>query len=553
MGGGAFNHQKSLRAKQAHCKPLARAGRYVFTSERDPLLALHHALGHVNWRVVAKHARQHKIPLTNIANAFCEACLRAKHKKAPRGKRSSPAKQRFLPQPYVQWSADVFGPVKPSKLNKIQYQLVFLDRGSNTIKSYPLEHVRNIPDKVAQWVHEIRDELADMNVDKMDVQVQQPLKLRTDSAQYFKSARMREILRREKVTITFSPPYTQSRNAFCERSIAVVANMAKALLKASGMSSKDYWPEAWAHAVKIRDLLPRNANPGSRSPYSMRTNKVSPDPSKLYHPFGQPCMVFVPEDQREGGKMHWDQSRPGRIVGHDAESDAAKIAVESKNIIKKLVRTSAQYRVDSQMPKGVFSTDTINLPHEEDKYYYNFTELDADQQQLVEIPPQEKKPVETGMTATDDETMAVDDMEMETESHPSSQNAAQASAAPANMVEGGETVDTTQEISDDVLVVEPYGPRGAKSRYSVVNKDHEIVKDSFGMVNAMMKGNMMAYSVRMAIERNPEYKEAIVASAKVEVQGLIDKCLEEFDRSELRKSDKIVTLISLYTIKYEAA
>ena len=156
--------------------------------------------------------------------------------------------------------------------------------------------------------------------------------------------------------------------------------------------------------------------------------------------------------------MHWDQSRPGRIVGHDAESDAAKIAVQSKNIIKKLVRTSAQYRIDSQMPKGVFSTDTINLPHEEDKYYYNFEELQNDQQQLVEIPSNEEKPNKTGNTANDHETMAVDDMETETEFHPPSQSATQTSNAPENMVEGGETVDTTQELSDDVLVVEPYGP-----------------------------------------------------------------------------------------------
>ena len=65
---------------------LAKAGRYIHTSERDPLLALHHQLGHVHWRVVAKYAKQHDIKLPHVAKIFCMACMKAKQKKTPRGK-----------------------------------------------------------------------------------------------------------------------------------------------------------------------------------------------------------------------------------------------------------------------------------------------------------------------------------------------------------------------------------------------------------------------------------------------------------------------------------
>ena len=189
---------------------LAKAGRYVHTSERDPLLALHHELGHVHWRVVAKYAKEHQIPLPHVAKVFCMACMKAKQKKTKRGKEIDKlVKAITRPEPYTKWSADIFGPVKGEDSNNIKYQLMFIDNGSQTIKSYPLNDLRNIPDAVATWVHEIREELKEMNIDKLEVNFSEGIKLRTDSAQYWKSAKMKDILQREQIYISFSAPNTQ--------------------------------------------------------------------------------------------------------------------------------------------------------------------------------------------------------------------------------------------------------------------------------------------------------------------------------------------------------
>ena len=579
---------------------LARAGRYVFTSERDPLLALHHALGHVNWRVVAKHAKKHKIPLSNVANAFCEACCKAKHKKAPRGKPNIKTKVKFLPPPYTQWSADVFGPVKSCKHNMIEYQLVFLDRGSNTIKSYALRHLRDIPERVAQWIHEIRDDLTTMRVDEVKVEATPMLKLRTDSASYFQSAKMQEVLRREKVKISFSPPYTQSRNAFVERSIAVLANMTKALLKASGLKSELYWADAWTHAVKIRDLLPRNANPGCKSPYEIRSGLPPKDPAALYHPFGQKCMVYIPEDQRARvGKMHHDRSRVGRIIGHDAETDTAKIVVMTSQGHRPLVLPSAQYKVDKQLPPSVFNKETIVLPHEENKYYCEWRpqKLKANASSTTKDSPGEKMATQQAReTDMETETHAVTDrelLEQQTTESPvhmgemevtvqsegqEEQYSPEEVRDEALLVEpygkrGGKSrywvvekdhpaykdsiginqeQQTTEEVRDEALLVEPYGPSGAKSKYSVIGYDDPEYKDSVGVVNGIQRGDPKAYSLKQATMLHPEYIDHLIKAAEVEVRGLIQKCLVPIKWSDLRQGDKVFRLISLYTIKTES-
>ena len=357
---------------------------------------------------------------------------------------------------------------------------------------------------------------------------------------YFKKYKQPDMMK-----ITFSPPYTQSRNAFAERSIAVVANMAKAMLKASRLPSVDFWPESWSHAVKIRDLLPRNANPGCKSPYEMRTGKPPKNPAAMYHPFGQPCMVYLPTDQRKGGKLHWDQSRKGRVVGHCSETDTALIAVESADGLRKSVRTSAQYQVDKQLPRGVYSKDTVVLPHEEDKYYVNPQELPT-QQAVTENSIDGTVSINQGAKAPrtdlEHETVAIDDPELRVE-RPETSGAPQA-------------VSSDDTVMEEAILIEPYGPDEEHANYYVVTPEDAAYKESFGtpigVIHGIAKGSLMAYNLKQAIDRNPEYRTEIKGAATREVGGLIGRCLIPVPGSELTAEDKVFTLISLYTIKLEA-
>ena len=114
---------------------------------------------------------------------------------------------------------------------------------------------------------------------------------------------MKQILQREHVDITFSPPHTQWQNGFAERTIAVIQGMSKALIKASGLNSEKFWPYAWKQAVQIYDLIPRNANTDSKSPYEARTGDKPPIIDKAMRPFGQRCSVHIPTPSQRKYKL----------------------------------------------------------------------------------------------------------------------------------------------------------------------------------------------------------------------------------------------------------
>lgn len=545
---------------------LAKAGRYIHTSERDPLLALHHQLGHVHWRVVAKYAKQHDIKLPHVAKIFCMACMKAKQKKTPRGKEIDKLVKTIThPEPYTQWSADVFGPIKGDDSNKIIYQLLFVDNGSHTIKSYPLEHLRGIPDVVAKWIHDIRQDANQMNVNKINVRLTEGLKLRTDSAQYWKSSRMREILQREQIYISFSPPYTQWRNAFAERTLGVISNMTKALIRASGLDSKRFWPYAWAQAVQIYDLLPRNANPNSISPYEMRMGIPPQDITKILRPFGQPCSVWRPITSKrsdrvkvkgnenkvvDSGKFHADKARPGKIIGYDYQSSTAKIVLMDNLGKPKNIVTSMQFQMDNQLPSRIFNPDNIVIPHEEDHYYYSKEQLNEeigektnkntpDEQVVENYQSYEIEEVDNNITSTTKATQNSDDSENVFDINNDNQN------NNSEMITGGQGVaDTLLIDSDDENCTE----------WRAVASDHPEVKTrSYRELNGIhYESSKLPYTLKHAIRKFPEHEKETIEAAQNEVQGIINKCLQPYQRDQLKKDDKISTLLSIYSQKTEA-
>ena len=373
-----------------------------------------------------------------------------------------------------------------------------------------------------------------MNIKDVDVELSKDLHLRADSATYFKSKATADVLRKERVHITFSPPHTQNKNAFAERSIGVITNMAKALLFAAELPTS-LWPEAWAHAILIRDYLPRNANEESKSPYEMRNGKAPPDVASTYALFGQRCMVYIPRDQRST-KMD-EKSRKGIIVGYDVATKAAKILTMSARG-QTVMRISDQYKLNPKLPKKMLDVEkTKVLPHEEDEFYYNeFNSkiLPRDVNKELELDDESVK-TEDGVSVIIEQYVPVSSNgESVVWDESESTESAQSSAASASNPSEGHAhqINAIQEESEAQAKI--------------------FTPAVMGLINMINKVARQAYSLGTAIKMWPDHAEDLRRAAENEIQGLIEKSLIPVPETEINKDDEISKLMSIYSLKYDA-
>ena len=494
---------------------LAKNGQYTYDANHDKLLLIHHKLGHIHWRSVAKHCRINKIALNGIQNAFCNFCLQAKQKKKARGQ---PNKHKSYTdyKPYKNWSVDVWGPTKhPSLHNNIRYQLCFIDRNTNTIKSYPLSDLTQIPKSIAQWVHEIREDTLKFKINNIDFEMLQAttFHLRGDCATYFKSERMKQLCQREKIHFTFAPPDTHSKNAFAERTLQVIANSMKALCNAANLNKEKYWPQAWQMAIKIKDLLPRNTYNHSKSPYELRTGTKPPSPIKIYHPFGQKGSIHIPNAQKLG-----DRSRPATVMGHDEATNSTLVEVESKITKRKILIPSDQFIPNKTHPEGILSS-SYNAVQEEDIFYEN---------QEHTPPIQIKKP---NKTITDYLQNTITPPMFNHEQHDKETSKSS-------------STNTNQDLLDQVEI-DPI----LSAIWNQTTTPLSLIEPQY--IHSFNDIQTVQYSLAQAKLAHPQHTNEIDLGATTEVQGLIAKCLTPVQNHELNATDKVTTLLSRYTQKYD--
>ena len=135
----------------------------------------------------------------------------------------------------------------------------------------------------------------------------------------YKSKKIGDTLEKLNFYQKYSPAYHAERNGTAERNYRTIFGDARAILMSSPLS-ETYYPLAIAHAVMIRNLLPR----GERkiSAYEMLTGK---DPRKIIerlHTFG--AKAFVHNQKDDTTKM-MDKVFEGIYIGYDIRSESHKI------------------------------------------------------------------------------------------------------------------------------------------------------------------------------------------------------------------------------------
>ena len=527
---------------------LAKKGTLVVDKEApSEWLRVHHSLGHPPARVTAAHCRKYGIALSQVENKFCEACLAAGQKKKPRGKRRKISER---PKPLTKFSCDVWGPTKQKSGPKgARWILMYVDHGTDECFSYPLAHLRDIPARTAEFLADVR--AGRRTAGEIDVEL--PVTMHSDSASYFRSAAMAQVAQQMNTTLSFSPPETQSKNGKIERSFGLIGQRALALLIAAGLPESD-WLYAWLYANQLHTRTVRNGDKDATSPYEKRHKTAPGDVTKTHLPFGARCSAWQPKQQRDG-KLG-ARARLGVVLGYDDSTQAPIVRVTTKTG-KKVLRVTAQWRLDPRLPPGVYeagpllpdlkgegeeeqSNPVIQMQPEEERVESAEDRATARNKEAY-VPPQELLAPNGGQQ---EGGLNFEGQEAELENEiiedgPESE----ATLAP------GEAEQPKQY--DTVEVLPGTGYRLVAGIRTNATEGVGIAPEKPEVERARTKG--VAYSLKTAIRIWPGYEKALRKAAKVEIDGLRNMCLEPIPQDEFTEEDrvKMTTLSTLYSLKWE--
>ena len=512
---------------------LAKRGTLTYKDNKSRLLALHHQPGHISWRRTAAFARKHGIPLTDIEQAFCASCLAKNQKRKGKksmspthirhndqraGKRAPKAVRFKNPQnteaeraraaardalpANSKFSVDVWGPVNPATHGKHTQILIIVENKGGRSWSYPLRNQLGIPQRIDTWLRSMKEEFKKGGITNIGCELGAGITIRSDSAAVFKSAAMDTILAKHEANISFSPPHCQQKNHVAEKCLGTIAAMAKAMLHCAGLPS-GLWNYAWVHAEKLYNALPRRANTGEKSPHEVSTGKPPIDPTKKYHGFGQEMHVWVPKTERTD-KLG-DRSRKGTYLGHDEKTDCPVVQVRTKTG-RTVVRVTDEYRLNPNLPAGVYDGDTCPVPDEEE------WDWDLKPHKLVG-----KGEPQGGLSDDRDDAPITDKAQAD---------------APAEVIPPPQPNYPSPDVFDNMTLV---GHDETQYHVSAVLAPH----------------NKPAYSLATAKKRWPARAQEIEEAAQLERDGLTSRCMEEMPLEEITAHDRAAasTLLTIYTEK----
>ena len=239
-------------------------------------LLLHRRFGHVDMSKVDSA----EYPDTRVKD--CDACIRGKFRRLPFNG-SNPS----VTEPLAQINADLFGPTRVATHAGAKYLCVFIDAATGYVKVYHLKVKSQATEcfkSFRRWIENQTGKLIK--------------NLRTDNGGEFDNQEMRKYCNARGIEFRTTIPYTSAQNALAERRIGIILNDARTLLLDSGLPAQ-YWGYATAHAVYLRNRIPRNGS--AVSPHEALL-KRRPRTDHL-RPFGCAAYAWIPPAHRELGKL----------------------------------------------------------------------------------------------------------------------------------------------------------------------------------------------------------------------------------------------------------
>lgn len=271
----------------------------------------HLRLGHVlNVRQIRRHITDVSLPLVKPKRSDCEACLRAKYRKAYSGSLTKATTIGHL-------HADVKGMIKDRSVGGAAYFVIIVDEFSRFVQAVPIGKKSEASREVLQFAK------------WFERQTGSPVRsFYSDGGKEFLNAR--EALKDQGVDVDGSTPYTPQSNGLAERHVGIILTAALAALLQAKLPMK-YWDHAVRHVAWCKNMV-RHGKTGE-TPYSLLMGNPFHD---IYHvrPFG--CrMLYHPVTARI--PPFDSRLREGVCLGHTA-GGIYKVLTDSGIVRTKHVR-----------------------------------------------------------------------------------------------------------------------------------------------------------------------------------------------------------------------
>eukprot|EP00041_Stephanoeca_diplocostata_P034338 m.1165785 g.1165785 ORF g.1165785 m.1165785 type:complete len:632 (+) comp24503_c0_seq15:2473-4368(+) len=260
-------------------------------------------------------------------------------------------------KPLTDWNADIYGPIAtPSLFENHRYILSFIDRNTKTIINAYLQRITST--SISEGINIFSQQLASLqqqhSPNNIDIILGKTIK--TDSATYFKTQEVHATLQKHGFhKHLYSPPHTQAHNGIIERSFQTIPPSARAMLHASNLT-ESLWPEAYAQATYIYDIMPHTGNQNNMSPFEARTG-TKPTINTL-HPFGAKCWSWTPQRHKSDQK-----SIQGTYIGRHPASNSHQLYIRTKTG-RHLKIAAYHIKVDTTIPPSAY---TIQPPIDDDE------------------------------------------------------------------------------------------------------------------------------------------------------------------------------------------
>jgi hypothetical protein len=153
----------------------------------------------------------------------------------------------------------------------------------------------HIAQAVEIWINHVRRDLKEAGV--TDIHIELGEVIVSDSALYFKTDEVNRVFQRNGMkSRIYAAPYSPEKVAV-ERMFKTMSQSVESMMYARDVDP-GFWPEAWAHAAAIYDILTHSTL--GVSPFQKRTGRT---PSwRHLHPFGSRAWVWAPRKLKSDHK-----------------------------------------------------------------------------------------------------------------------------------------------------------------------------------------------------------------------------------------------------------
>lgn len=322
----------------------------------DPVWLIHRRMGHLgldNLRHLLKASTGLNLTEAQIKAKLGALCPVCEITRATVGISREPATRRYTKVGDLV-HVDAWGPHNTPSYDGTRYFLLVTDDACRYVWVRRMKDRAQLPQLLRRMIKQIE------KVHKVHVR-----RVRMD-LEFARNGLIKAWCEKHSIEVQSTAPYQHNQNGVAERGHRTERDRAAAMLQepsiakrlSSHFSAKreqilravdipdSLWPEAFLHAVWLKNRSPTRAHKSRKTPWEALTG-VKPNLARE-RTWGSNAYVTIPHEVRKGPKLSTPRGWSGIFVGFDNESIYRVWDME-----KQMVRTSANVRVDDKFFEGL--------------------------------------------------------------------------------------------------------------------------------------------------------------------------------------------------------